>query len=670
MTTYYIKKFIPIYLYILVSILQAPLALSQDRETNLNLTAGIGLGLNIYLSDFSQLPGIPNCCTKFESAYGLGYDAFVGGEYNLRNFFEPLQSKYALRLRFTNLSAGYKVEEYIGNLLHLNNYEEVWTEHTLDVNYLAILTEHFYQLSHKDILPLEFKLGFAVGLVINKSFEQKEEIARPKGISFGNQLPVLNDFSGDLPNSSNLYAGLAVGASYRTMTIGKYEVLADIQYTYGLTNVIHSYNWNISTLRAGVTFRRNIEKPEPPRPLVIPPDEPTLPPPPRQPEPPIIVLKSIYENRELNTGDTLVAEIKRDNFIYYLNYLPVLFYEQNKTLPTAGNILLENSLSEGEKNFFNVLTQNDFPSNYIEILSEKLRQESRAKLKIISISHDDTHDIIEQRAILIKDKLLAGGISENRITTVAVKSPTNNFRYSELVDENRKIIFEFDGKEQLIEHQTEAKRLIHNTNKTIFFQPAIKSGSEITKFEGFTTIDGANPVKLNIGENELLLNSSMFVEQGEKLKTLRAYVSVINDDELTAKDSLLLYLKHTESTNNVYINCAENLSKFSYFMLAYSDFDKSDFYAVDNTALKYIKSKLSEGKKITIYPLTDDLGTPEYNSVLARRRGESAVKLLGLAPAQYEIILEPPVKFDTENAYGRILSRSVIVRVNEGNGRQ
>lgn len=665
MTTHFFKTNILLYIFVIFSILQAPFALSQDRATNFSLTAGIGTGLNIYSSDFSQLPGIPNCCTKFESAYGLGYDAFVGGEYNLKNLFEPLQSKYALRLRLTNLSAAYKVEEYIGNLLHLDNYEEVWTDHKLDINYLAVLSEHFYQFSHNSISPLEIRLGLAFGFVINKSYEQREEIARPKGINFGNQMPVLNDFAGDLPNSSSLYAGLALGASYRTTKIGKYEVLADIQYTYGLTNVIDSYNWNISTLRLGVTFRRDIEKPEAPRPVAIPPDEPALPPPPRQPEPPVIVLKSIYENREVSNGDTLVANIKRDNFIYYLNYLPVLFYEQNQTLPMSGNMLLENSLSEDEKSFFNVLTQNDFATNYIEILTEKLQRESTTKLNIVSVSHDDNQDIVNKRAELIKDKLISAGISKNRITTEIVKSQTNNFRYAQLLDESRKVIIEFDGKEKLIEHHIETKHLIHNTNKVVFFQPLIKSESEITKFESFTSIDGANPTKLNLGENELLLNSSMFVGQDGNFKKLKAYASVTNEDELTAKDSLLLILKHTESVNNIYINSAENLSKFSYFMLAYSGFDRSDFYAVDNTALKYIKSKLSEGRKITIYPLTDDLGTPDYNAALAKRRGDSAVKLLGLSSAQYEIVLDSPVKFDTDNAYGRILSRSVIVRVNE-----
>jgi len=651
--------------FILLFVLSGIASYSNERATDFSLTGGIGLGINIYNSDFGQLPGIPNCCTKFESAYGLGYDAFIGGEYKFGELLKDFPSKYALRLRFSNLSAGYKVEEYIGNLLHLDNYEEVWTDHRLDVNYLAILTEHFYQFSQKSFIPLEFRLGLSFGVVIESSFEQKEEISRPKGINFGNQLPVLNDYSGDLPNSSTLYAGLVIGASYKATTIGKYEVLADIQYTHGLTNVIESYNWNISAFRVGVTLRRNIEKAEPPRPVVIPPDEPALPPPPRKPEPPVIALKSIYENRELSSGDTLVATVKRDNFIYYLNYLPVLFFEKNRTKPIERSIILESGLSDDEKNFFNVLTQNDFAVNYIDIIAEKLQREINSVLTINSVSIDDETDIIEKRALIIKEQLIAKGISNNRIKINTEKSVKNNFRYTELIDESRRISFEFDGKEKLIEHYIETNRLIHNINKVIFFQPIIKSESEITEFQGFTTIEGGNPTKLNPGENELLLNSSMFVAKDGKLKTLKAYAKIKNSDDLQASDSMFFYLKHTEIINDIYINSADNLSRFSYFILAYSGFDRSDFYAYDNTAMKYIKSKIAEGKRITIYPLTDDLGTVDYNIALARRRGDSAARLLGITQTQYDMELEPPVKFNKQTSYGRILSRGVIVRVNE-----
>lgn len=638
---------------------------SQTRLTNYSILGGFGVGLNSYKSDFAQLPDIPNCCNKFESANALGYAIFAGGEYKFDKLIDSYESKYVLRLNFSNLSANYIVEENIGNLLHLDTYENVWVDHKLDVSYSAILTEHFFQISKPNFIPLEIRLGFVLGFVMNKNFDQKEEIASPKGINFENQMPVRREFNGELPNGNPIFLGLALGSSYKVTKIGNFDVLADVQYTYGLSNVIENYDWKISTLRAGLTFRYDIAEPELPRPVVIPADDPPMPTAPKEPEAPLIAIRALYDNREISSGDTLTASIKRDNYIYYLNYLPVLFYEKGATNPKSNNISLDLAPESDERGFFNILTQNDFAINFSEIISEQLNSDPQKKLTIKSYSHDDELDVIELRAENIKRKLIAKGVDAGKISLKYELLKNNNYRYEDLIEESRRIVFEIDGKEKLIQHNIESKQLLHNTNKVVFMQTFIESESEIKKFDGYSSIDGASSTKLKHGQNELLLNSSIFVNESANLKKLRAIATVENEDQLSASDTLELYLNHEEVVNNIYINASEQLAKYSYFVLAYSAFDKSDFYAVDNTALKYIKTKIAEGKLITLYPLTDDFGTPEYNEALARRRGESAIKLIGAKTGQFTIDLNSPIRFSTETPYGRILSRTVIVSIKE-----
>jgi outer membrane protein OmpA-like peptidoglycan-associated protein len=639
--------------------------LSQTQYTNYSIFGGFGAGLNSHSSDFAQLPGIPNCCNKFESATNFGYGLYVGGEYRFDKLIESYTSKYVLRLNYANLSGNYNVEENIGNLLHLDTYENIWVDHKLDVAYSSILTEHFFQISKPDFIPLELRIGFVFGIVLGKSFNQREEIASPQGINFENGSPIRQEFSGDLPDANPLYLGLALGTSYKVANMGNLDVLADLQYTYGLSNVISDYDWKISTLRAGVTFRYNIAKPELPRPVVIPADEPKMPIPPKAPEAPVIAIRGLYEGREISSGDTLTAFIKRDNYIYYLNYLPVLFFEKGATKPNERSIQMQSVPESDERAFFNILSQNDFAVKYADILSEQLKAEPGKILTIKSISDDDEADIIALRGESIKSQLIAKGIASERIILKNEILKGNDFNYTELIDETRKVIFEIDGVESLIQHNIESMQLLHNTNKIVFLQTFVESESEITYFEGSSSIEGANPTKLKNGQNELLLNSSIFVNESSRLKTLTATAKIENEEKQTAETKIQLYLKHEETANNIYINASSQLSQFSYFVLAYSEFDKSDFFAIDNTALKYIKSKIAEGKSITLYPLTDDLGTPEYNNVLARKRGESAVRLIGVKPQQLTVDYDSPITFSTDTPYGRILSRTVIVRIDE-----
>ncbi|MBE2190233.1 MAG: hypothetical protein KGZ71_02140 [Desulfobulbaceae bacterium] len=638
---------------------------SQTRYTNYSIFGGFGAGLNSHSSDFAQLPGIPNCCNKFESATNFGYGLYFGGEYKLDKLIESYTSKYVLKLHYANLSGNYLENENIGNLLHLDTYENVWVDHKLDVNYSSILTEHFFQISKPDFLPLELRFGFVFGIVLSKDFEQREEIASPKGITFETGSPVRREFAGELLDANPLYLGLALGTSYKVANMGNLDILADLQYTYGLTNVIENYDWKVATLRAGVTFRYNVPKPELPRPVIIPADEPKMPTPPKAPEPPVIAIRGIYEGREISIGDTLTAFIKRDNYIYYLNYLPVLFFEKGTTKPNERSIQMQSVPQSDEKAFFNILTQNDFAVKYVDILTEQLNAAPEKILTIKSISHDDEPSIIASRGEIIKSLLVANGIAAERIKLENERLKKNDFNYNELIAEARKVVFEIDGKESLIQHNIESKQLLHNTNKVVFLQTFVESESEVTSFEGYSSIEGANPTMLKNGQNELLLNSSIFVNESSRLKTLTATAKIENEENQSANTEMKLYLKHEETANNIYINASAQLSQFSYFVLAYSEFDKSDFFAVDNTALKYIKSKIAEGKSITLYPLTDDLGTPEYNDVLARKRGESAVRIIGVKPGQFTIDFNSPIRFSTDNPYGRILSRTVIVRIDE-----
>jgi len=85
--------------------------------------------------------------------------------------------------------------------------------------------------------------------------------------------------------------------------------------------------------------------------------------------------------------------------------------------------------------------------------------------------------------------------------------------------------------------------------------------------------------------------------------------------------------------------------------------------------MKRIKKALSSGATITIIPLIDDLGKSDHNSILAKERVKSALKLLESEIGNNELkncIISSPRVFQSDGKVsGRVLHRGISIRIGE-----
>ncbi|MEJ5244949.1 MAG: OmpA family protein, partial [Bacteroidota bacterium] len=140
---------------------------------------------------------------------------------------------------------------------------------------------------------------------------------------------------------------------------------------------------------------------------------------------------------------------------------------------------------------------------------------------------------------------------------------------------------------------------------------------------------------------------------------VRTKVKLSNGIELANNKTYLINPKL--SRVNLLINSYDGKE---YAILGLFDFDSSEFSLFDNRVREKVLDDLHyRGKKLTIIPFTDNIGSKEYNTKLAEKRALAAVQLLQLRDEDYKIEYPTQYLYDNRTPLGRILNRSVIIRI-------
>jgi hypothetical protein len=201
--------------------------------------AYIGLNYNIHNSDFSELPGIPNCCPNFNSGTGYGIN---GGGILGYAFTDRINGN--VNLGVVNLSSELLTEQMVP-FIYDDIELDARIEHTIDTKLIGItlgagieykFTEYLYGLLRLNLLR------FAT-----YEFTQQEKLVSPQGVSFENGQRVRNYIKGELSNVSSVVASLSFGAKYFLKINNKFFVCPEINYTFGLSNIMKNTDWKISS---------------------------------------------------------------------------------------------------------------------------------------------------------------------------------------------------------------------------------------------------------------------------------------------------------------------------------------------------------------------------------------------------------------------------------------
>ncbi len=616
---------------------------SQKVQSGLFFSAGVGTNLNFHSAEFKSIPSGEACCQGFTNGFGLGENLFAGIEYKFPKKMFGREIGVRLNLAYSNLSADLTREEFIGNIITGNNHTQGISEHIVESIISMIMIEPQFIIFPLQEIPISTFAGFQFGIPLSMNYMQEERLISPDFGTYENGLTVRNHSDGEIPLPTSLYFALSIGARYELYKFGNFSILPELKFNLGLTNLTTNLDWKPSSLTLSAVLQYNpsvsetIPPAQPPPPVILPPP---------QPEAPELVLKAYYKGTEIHNGETINVNVRDTLFVTSYLVSPIIFFRENE--------------SEINENGKSPETQEEALILSIKAVKKYLENNPDANVTIISSSLENEHqDVTRHRVDDVIEKL---DVDKNRIKQKNfIKN--NNLKYPELSDENRFIKFDLGNNKQglIVFGDTIVKSALDKID--IEIDPIIKSNDEYD-FNGQIIIDDDNKISLNKGKQIYTLND---VLKSEKLKLglpIQIDGKVKDKSSQEASAELSLNLK-AEPIGKVVIENSVNKdgTNFTEYILGFCEFGKADFYSINQHAIDFTMNAVKSGKKIEIIPLTDSLGSADYNKNLAIRRAETAIKLLSLNKNNINVTIPDRFFFSNSTPEGRLLNRSVLVRI-------
>lgn len=637
---------------LLILLIYTGISVSGKDFTPYTIKAGAGAAFNMHKSSFSNLPGFPSCCPQYDGTLSVQPYLFAGFEYDLKKSLFGLPYKYSLQLEYLPIGAMLEEEEFIGNVLYEDTYIESVTLHTIDADISLITAVNSMVFEPISLLPLNFDIGIILGFAFGNTFEQDEQLIKPSDRDFPDGTKHRNKYSDDLPDASMIYYGLSLGAGYSVAEFSGMEVVPYARFHY-FFNDISSVDWKVSSLIAGISLKKPIEKPRPP---IVKPQNPPLPKLP-DPEKPIVLkepkieLVVMSDGSALPLGKDITIRLDYEENIEIETYYPVIFYTKNSTdfAPDANT---------------------DAKSDTLEIrmlnsIISYLQNNPGTRLSIAAYSSDEDIELLRERIDIIKAKISDYDIDEKRIKSSAKVLNQKDYRYPELLQESRRVELEIENRKMPLELRHQSRDLVRVEEKSITFSPRLDVEATPGIFSGTITL---NDERRELPREGASLNSTeLFQDFSNKaaLVEVHARVRVKDANDKVAEDSRRLAITFDENimSRNENLRTSPTGVKYNEYILGYFNFDATEFDAVNSEVIEKARQAAFDGRLIEVIPLTDDLGTPEYNENLRRKRGIAALELLKIDTNDIQINAGSKSPFDTSSPYGRVQSRSVLIRI-------
>ncbi len=702
------------------------LAVHYDTtKTFLRFGAYTNLQFNFHSADFSDLPGVPNCCPHFSSGYGTGFS--IGGLFDY-----PLTKEYILhfRLGYSSLSGLISATEPTTIILN-KKLREGEFEHRIDATLGDFGLEAMFGWRFYD----DFTLlgGFRFSFLTTAKYSQVEEITEPDGRgtfldSLGNDSGkrTRGESNGDIPSSAAVQLFLKAGISYE-LPLNKLRTITaspELFFSLGMLPVVSGRSWNIHGINLGVSVRY-MPLPEPDIT-----DEMNL------IEKIDTVFKQSYDiaadsfsvGRPEIYFDTTYSGLIRKITEYYLRADTIytrLDYTLSANIYAIGidtngrevpepTYVIEEFLTSRLSPLLNYIffdeNSPDIPSRYtrlssrdaddfyvdnlfrhktlpiyhhiLNIVGRRMRLYPEAKLKITGCNSDLGPEkrntaLSRNRAEAVKKYLTdVWKIAEDRLILEARNLPE---LYSSPIDEpdkteeNRRVELSSDNPKILeYVYLTDIMRTVNPP--IVRFLPEVKAEAGL-KFWDIQVIQG----------NKILKE---FSSEGTELESIDWKILSqldwnINNDEAvlpSIQQPLEYRLRVIDKRNQEYRTQfkfipiklltvqrkkLENLSDktIDRYSLILFDFDKSDIKGSNRNIVDLIKSRMASNSTVTISGYTDRTGEKEHNQNLSTNRAQSTRSALGVKAQSVEGFGSDVLLYDNNLPEGRFYCRTVDVKV-------
>lgn len=628
-----------------------------------------GYSINFHNTDFRNLPGVPSCCPKFSYGQGNGY--YFGASID-----HPINFDMTLigRLGFNHING--KLTTYEETPIILDGKESIGEfEHFVDANFSMLTLEPLF--AYKPIENLQTLAGFSVGLLTQADYYQIEKITKPSDRgTFLDGRSYRNQNSGSLIDYANrIQFGLKIGATYRLPFNKRNTLFAypEIFYSFYPTNLIKERDWKIHQISVGIGIKYRVPPPPPPPPA------PPLPPP--DPDIPLIT-KTPYIACDIdaieidtNNRENRNFTIKVEDFVSY-NMRPLLtyvFFDENSADIPPRYVQFDQKVAE---NFTTdqLGNLNALETYYylLNIIGKRLRDNPSVKVTLIGTNADigpekNNKQLSERRAQAVANYFInTWNISPERIKIIARNLPKDNSKIDDPLgmQENRRVEIIPDDI-SIIEpvFTVDTMRIISSTE--IKFIPKVISEVGISQYsftlkqkdrEIFKAEDNG---KLPQNFNWKITNKN-FPKEGEDLY----YSLTITDSIGQTITSPLKKIPISKKSIDMKRRTGQSDKEFEYYSLILFDYGKSDLGSEHRKVVDFIRQRISDDSKISIYGYTDSMGDDEVNKKISEKRAVAVLKRLNLEKnIVYEGKGESELLYDNGTPEGRFYCRTVTINI-------
>lgn len=666
------KKIFELLIVLLIIAFMAESAISQqyiDSAYTPRLNFGIygHGGINLHMANFSELPGIPSCCPRYETGTGLGYGFGIFGAYPATNTIESF-----IRVGYLDYSGILKRSE--PELLAGPDGRGVQGEFLHTVNAKLSVVEFFPGASFLLSERARIYAGIRFGFLIQNDYTQKEEITKPDfGVFADTRTRSRNEYSGEIPKASQMIFGLGGGASY-DFPLNKAHTLfispmANIHF--GLSSFAENTGWRALSASLGFSIKFAPRRKAPPPPL--PPPLPTMP----EPDTPAKPLLAVYAVTITDDGrESPVSTFRQEEFLTtqmhpLLNYI---FFEDNSAdLPPRYKLLGRRDASLFDFNkLFNHSTI-DVYHHVLNIVGSRMKQFPSARINLIGNNSNagreqNNIELSKRRAESVRDYLInVWGVESERITVSAQNLPRipSNPNSKDGIEENRRV--------EIIASQSEIfKPLVINDTLRESNIPVVRFKLESLSESGLTdwrieTIQAGKPLRVFRGKG----STPEKVEWNLKIENeyIPGFESSI-EYLLTVKDK-----DGFEWQSGWWALPAEKVSverkaqemvedkRIDRFSLILFDFNQATLGAENQKIADIARQSIQPNSVVTIKGYTDRVGDDKYNLDLSRRRALAVSELLGLSSETAVGLGKSHLLFDNNLPEGRIYCRTVTIEV-------
>lgn len=665
-------------LVLITIILTFQLAESQnyaDKPFDPRSSFGIfgDVSLNYHSADFIGLPGIPSCCPRYETGLGLGYG---GGLF----YTFPVSQKFELSLRAGYFNIGGKLSKT--EPVRLAGPDGFGLdgefEHSVDakLSSAALMPLLGYRLGDQ----LRIHGGLRIGYVLDKSYQQKEEIISPDfGVFQDNGQRTRFEFSGDIPEYSQIEAALIAGISYDIPLNSSYTLFIspEAYLSYGLTKV-SSESWTANALSGGLALRYAPRQIIPPKPPPPPPPPPPLPPPPPPPAVPILDASIYAVGLDDRSNETDVPILKVEEFLSnrmhpILNY--VFFDENSSAIPQR---YLRMSDAERQnfsvKQLYNLKTM-DVYYQILNIVGKRMDFYPQAKLTLVGCNSDESvekgnTDLSRKRAESVKNYLVdVWKIAADRIEIQARNLPVipSNKTTQDGIEENRRVEM-IANIPQVFEPMIIRDTVREANPPNIRFKTKINSEIGVNKWNIITSQNDKN-LRVFSGGGIPPTNIDWDLRREEEQKFVPRFTEPLNYKLQVADNDNKIWESQVQTLPVEQLTVEKKMmemiedKEIDRFSLILFAFDQSNLSKENESIANFAKNRIKKRSTVTITGYTDRVGEPDHNLRLSERRAEATAKALGVDPSFAKGVGEGVLLYNNDLPEGRFYCRTVNIEI-------